>query len=119
MSSSTGSSIFPILLVSTVVVCLGYVGITKMLTEGVSKANPQPQVEELTSALKTLRAAQATEASQPGDSTPLTAAPVKKATPASGQRSADNITNSLQSQLKKQEQQRNDMMRTLNGGKAR
>lgn len=114
MSSSSGSSIFPILLVSTVVVCLGYVGITEMLTTGVSKANPRPQVEEVTSALKTLRTTQAAEATQPGDSTPLTAAPAKKLTV----RPADHLTNSLQSQLKKQNQQRNEMIRSLNGNKA-
>jgi|GEM_PF-3128356 hypothetical protein len=108
MSSSENSSLLPLILISSAVVCGGYLFITKMLTDNVSKANPKPQVEELTTALDTLRSAQ--EAAKPteiGGTTPLTPAPNKS--------TADNVTDNLQSQLKKQEQQRNEMMRTLKG----
>ncbi|PQJ28619.1 hypothetical protein [Rubritalea profundi] len=109
MSSSENSSLLPFILISSVVVICGYLFITKMLTDNVSKANPKPQVEELTTALGALRSAQE-EAAKPAEneiSTPLT--------PAATKIPANNVTDNLQSQLKKQEQQRNEMMRSLKG----
>jgi hypothetical protein len=106
MASSENSSLLPFLLIAAVVGCIGYIGITKFLTESVSRANPKPQVEELTSSLETLRSAQAASATPSATTTPLAHTP--KSNP------VDNVTNSIQSQLKKQEQQRNEMMRTLN-----
>lgn len=108
MSSSESSSLLPFILISSAVVCGGYLFITKMLTDNVSKVDPKPQVEELTSALDSLRSAQ--ESAKPtgnGATTPLTPAPKKS--------QADNFTGNLQSQLKKQEQDKAEMIRQLQG----
>ena len=105
MASSENSSFISFLLISAVVVCLGYLVISKFLTESVSKANPKPQMEELTSTMETLRSAQSSSISPSGATTPLKPKPINSP--------ADNTTQDLQSQLKMQEQQRNEMMRTL------
>ena len=80
-----------------------------MLTDNVSKANPKPQVEELTTALSSLRSAQedAAKPTNNGATTPLTPAPKKSP--------ANNITGGLQSQLKKQQLDKAEMMRQLQG----
>ncbi len=109
MSSSENSSLLPFILISSVVVIAGYLFITKTLTDNVSKANPKPQVEELTSALSELRSAQEAAAKPSENEATTPPAPTPKNTP------AGNVTDGLQSQLKKQEQQRNEMMRHLQG----
>lgn len=101
----------PFILISTVVVLGGYLFITKTLTDNVSKANPKPQVEELASALKTLRSAQTEQMpAQSGDSTPL-----PLATPQ--EELSHNLTSELQSEINKQEQnaqrQRDEILRSL------
>ena len=105
MASSENSSFISFLLISAVVVCLGYLVISKFLTESVSKANPKPQMEELTSTMEALRSAQSASIAPSGATTPLKHTPINSA--------ADNTTQDLQSQLKMKEQQRNEMMRTL------
>ncbi len=105
MASSENSSFIPFLLISAVVVCLGYLVISKFLTESVSKSNPKPQMEELTSTMEALRSAQSASISPSSATTPLKPKPISSP--------ADNTTQELQSQLKMQEQQRSEMMRTL------
>lgn len=109
MSSSENSSILGFILISSAVVICGYLFITKPLTDKVSQANPKPQVEELTTAMKSLRSAQeeATKLSENRASTPLT--PVATKSPAS------NYTDNLKSKLKKQEEEKAKMMRQLQG----
>ncbi|MFT5882684.1 MAG: hypothetical protein ACI9FG_001191 [Crocinitomicaceae bacterium] len=106
MSSSENSSFLPFILISSVVVICGYIFITKMLTDNVSKANPKPQVEELTTALSSLRSAQE-NAAKPSDN--------KAITPATQNSPANNITGSLQDQLKKKQQDKAEMIRQLQG----
>lgn len=109
MSSSENSSLLPFILISSAVVICGYLFITKTLANKVSQANPKPQVEELTTALKSLRSAQQ-EAAKPTEnraSIPLT--PVATKGPAS------NFTDNLKSKLKKQEEEKAKMMRQLQG----
>ena len=106
MSSSVNSSLLSFILISSVVVCGGYLFITKTLTDNVSKANPKPQIEELTTALDTLRSAQEIPTPTKNEAaTPLT--------PAINKSPATNFTGSLQSQLKKQEAARAEMIRNL------
>ena len=106
MSSSESSSFIPFLLIFAVVSCAGYLFITNFLTEGISKANPTPQVEKISSSLEALRSAQSAHIT-PSDTKPLPDS--AKNTPAT------NATDDLQSQLEKQEQQRNEIMRALKG----
>jgi len=82
-----------------------------MLTDNVSKANPKPQVEELTTALSSLRSAQE-EAAKPAENGVTTPLPATTNSP------ANNFTGSLQSQLKKQEQDKAEMIRQLQGPSA-
>ena len=106
MASSRNGSILPILLISTVIVLLGYLVITKILADNVAKANPKPQVEELTSSLKALRKTQ-DEVTQNRASTPLP--------PAQKKSKADNFTGKLNSQIENQEKARAKMMQQLKG----
>lgn len=110
MSSSESSSFLPFILISSVVVICGYIFITKILTDNVSNANPKPQVEELTTALSSLRSAQedAAKTSNNKASTPAI-------TPATQNSPANNITGSLQDQLKKKQQDKDEMIRQLQG----
>ena len=109
MSSSESSSFLPFILISSAVVICGYLFLTKILTDNVSKANPKPQVEELTTALDTLRISQqdAAKPTENGATTVLT--------PATTNSPANNMTGGLQSQLKKQQQDKAEMIRQLQG----